>query len=150
MVHVHCIHVETRYCITVCQDLIFEYLLSPVGTIYMLLLGRFEKLDLVFQNSRQGSEFLKPGVPSEDLGLRNVSTMPPPKKLIQSTSNGIPPHPPRMMPPPPPKFPSPPRSQKADSSNSITKKPTNDPVPGSTLTISFSLKELKKKISGRN
>lgn len=117
----------------------------------MLLLGRFENLDLVFQNSRQGSEFLKPGVLSEDLGLRNVSTMPPPKKLIQSTSNGMPPHPPRMMPPPPPKFPSPPRSQKADSSNSITKKPTNDPVPGSTLTISFSLKELKKKkISGRN
>eukprot|EP00262_Sarcandra_glabra_P004266 TRINITY_DN15228_c0_g1_i1.p1 TRINITY_DN15228_c0_g1~~TRINITY_DN15228_c0_g1_i1.p1 ORF type:complete len:151 (-),score=44.01 TRINITY_DN15228_c0_g1_i1:501-953(-) len=63
-----------------------------------------QNLDLVFQNSRQGSEFIKPGVPSENPGVRNVSTMPPPKKLAQSSSNGMPPPPPRTMPPPPPKF----------------------------------------------
>lgn len=34
MMHVHCIHVETSYCIPVCQDLIFEYLISPVGSWY--------------------------------------------------------------------------------------------------------------------
>lgn len=103
----------------------------------MILLRRCEKLDLVFQNSRQGSEFLKPGDPYVDLGVRNVSTMPPPKKLVQSASNGMLPPSPRNMPPPPPKFPSPPvlPSQNADDKNSIAKKPTAEPVPDTLMKL---------------
>ncbi|XP_058080270.1 protein RIK isoform X2 [Magnolia sinica] len=90
------------------------------------------------QNSRQGSEFLKPGVPYEDFSLRNVSTMPPPKKLIQSTSNGMPPPPPpRAMPPPPPKSPSspsPPPIQEADSEN-IPKGLTTDTLSDTLVKL---------------
>ncbi|KAG9439091.1 hypothetical protein H6P81_019256 [Aristolochia fimbriata] len=59
------------------------------------------------QNSCPGSEFLKPGVTLEDRTMRNISNMPPPKKLIQTDYNGIMPPLPRSMPPPPPKFSSP-------------------------------------------
>ncbi|XP_042498263.1 protein RIK isoform X2 [Macadamia integrifolia] len=53
----------------------------------------------------KGLEFLKPGTPSEDLGPRDISSMPPPQKLIQASSSGMLPPPPRTMkPPPPPKF----------------------------------------------
>ncbi|XP_047334835.1 protein RIK [Impatiens glandulifera] len=55
---------------------------------------------------QRSSEFLKPK-PSRDFGVRNISTMPPPKELGLQSSNGtmVPP-PPRAMrpPPPPPKF----------------------------------------------
>ncbi|XP_068656623.1 protein RIK isoform X2 [Aristolochia californica] len=54
------------------------------------------------QNLCPGSEFLKPGVTSEDPSMRNVSNMPPPKKLIQTDFNGMMLPPPRSMPPPPP------------------------------------------------
>ncbi|THU50935.1 hypothetical protein C4D60_Mb06t25640 [Musa balbisiana] len=58
------------------------------------------KVSTAFQNSQQGSEFLKPG--SEDSSVR-VSSMPPPKKLVDPGLNGMSP-PPRNMPPPPPKL----------------------------------------------
>ncbi|KAJ4973466.1 hypothetical protein NE237_006640 [Protea cynaroides] len=91
------------------------------------------------QNSLQGSEFLKPGTPPEDLGMRNISSMPPPKKLFQPSSNGIPLPRPRTMPPlpttpssrtmpppppPPPKFMS---SISPPKANGI--KSTSVPVP---------------------
>ncbi|KAK9271673.1 hypothetical protein L1049_002036 [Liquidambar formosana] len=50
----------------------------------------------------QGLEKLRPSEAMADLGVRNISTMPAPKKLAQPSSNGILPPPPRMMPPPPP------------------------------------------------
>lgn len=55
-----------------------------------------------FQNELQGSECLKPGSKGSD--VRNISTMPPPKKLVHMESDGMPRQPPRAMPPPPPKF----------------------------------------------
>lgn len=56
-----------------------------------------------------------------DLGVRNVSTMPAPKKLVQPASNGMPPPLPRTMPPPPPKF---------TSSAHVLAKTKSDDVPG--------------------
>uniref|UniRef100_A0A2P2LTF2 Protein RIK n=2 Tax=Rhizophora mucronata TaxID=61149 RepID=A0A2P2LTF2_RHIMU len=51
----------------------------------------------------QGSELLKAvGVPSADTGMRNVSTVPAPKKSELSSNVMPPPPPPRTMPPPPP------------------------------------------------
>jgi hypothetical protein len=50
----------------------------------------------------QGLELLKTNEQYDGLAVRNISTMPAPKKLIQPSSNGIPPPPPRTMPPPPP------------------------------------------------
>ncbi|KDP27241.1 hypothetical protein JCGZ_19940 [Jatropha curcas] len=50
----------------------------------------------------QGSELLKSGEEASADGVRNISTMPAPKKLIQPSQNGIPLHPPKSMPPPPP------------------------------------------------
>lgn len=52
----------------------------------------------------QDSEFLKPRSPTSNMGERNISTMPSPKKLTQQAINGLAPPPPRSMPPPPPKF----------------------------------------------
>ncbi|XP_072990714.1 protein RIK isoform X1 [Typha latifolia] len=77
------------------------------------------------QNSRKESEFLKPG--SEDSGIKLNSTMPPPRKLVESGSIGAPPRP-RNMPPPPPKF-MPPQSdpvmerRKSDLNNSMVAVP---------------------------
>ncbi|KAL5582169.1 hypothetical protein UlMin_014611 [Ulmus minor] len=71
-------------------------------------------------NPIQGSEFLKPVEPSADWDVRNVSSMPAPKKLVSSTTNGMPPPPSRTMapPPPPPKFNS---STPAEQSRNNTK-----------------------------
>ncbi|CAK9162990.1 unnamed protein product [Ilex paraguariensis] len=81
------------------------------------------------QKSLQGSKFLKPCVLTSDLDVRNISTMPAPKKLVQSSSDGMPPPPPRTMPlppartmpPPPPKFNSSMPDLKALKDNSMDK-----------------------------
>ncbi|XP_044468065.1 protein RIK-like isoform X2 [Mangifera indica] len=53
----------------------------------------------------QGSELNNPSEPSAGVEVRNLSNMPAPKRLVQSSVNGMPPPPPRSMPhPPPPKF----------------------------------------------
>jgi len=89
----------------------------------------------------QGSELLKPNERYENLVVRNISTMPAPKKLIQPSSNGFPAPPPRTMPPPPPPkramLPPPPPPKFYDStevkvqdkSNSL-RKTKSDAVPG--------------------
>ncbi|TYJ08548.1 hypothetical protein E1A91_A11G082300v1 [Gossypium mustelinum] len=51
----------------------------------------------------QESESLNPNKPLGDVGVKNVSNMPAPKKLIHPSSNGMPPPPPKSLPPPPPK-----------------------------------------------
>uniref|UniRef100_A0A1D1ZCX2 Protein RIK n=1 Tax=Anthurium amnicola TaxID=1678845 RepID=A0A1D1ZCX2_9ARAE len=62
------------------------------------------KLDLVFQNLRQGSESVKPGVSSDNLPVRDAASIPPPKKLVELQANGmLPPFQESMLPPPPQK-----------------------------------------------
>ncbi|KAJ8483810.1 hypothetical protein OPV22_016295 [Ensete ventricosum] len=79
---------------------------SKVSTAFQVFSLTFSEVDRQIAyncwtcNSQQGSEFLKPG--SEDSSMR-VSSMPPPKKLVDPGLNGMSP-PPRNMPPPPPKF----------------------------------------------
>jgi hypothetical protein len=87
---------------------------------------------LSFSNSLQGSEFLKPAEPSAGLDLRNVSTMPAPKKLVQLSSNGMAPPLPRTMPPapPPPKFTTSTFADTGHDKNNIPKKTKSDSVPG--------------------
>ncbi|TYH42739.1 hypothetical protein ES332_D11G082800v1 [Gossypium tomentosum] len=54
--------------------------------------------------ANQESESLNPNKPLGDVGVKNVSNMPAPKKLIHPSSNGMPPPPPpKSLPPPPPK-----------------------------------------------
>ncbi|WOK94442.1 protein RIK isoform X1 [Canna indica] len=80
------------------------------------------------QNSQQGSEFLKPGL--EDSGVRALSSMPPPKKLVDTGLNELPPTLPRNMPPPPPKFSS---LQSHSSIDNVKNKVLREPsiFPGS-------------------
>ncbi|GAU19852.1 hypothetical protein TSUD_170780 [Trifolium subterraneum] len=65
---------------------------------------KFQEQPVVSKSTKlnQGLELLKPNEQYDDLAVRNISTMPAPKKLIQPSSNGFPPPPPRNMPPPPP------------------------------------------------
>ncbi|XP_068334773.1 protein RIK isoform X2 [Pyrus communis] len=73
----------------------------------------------------------------QDLGVRNVSTMPAPKKLVQPASNGMPPPPPRTMPPPPPppKFTSSTQAVKVLDKNIALKKPKPDNVPDTLVKL---------------
>lgn len=94
-------------------------------------------LGFFLPNSLQGFKFLKPDEVSADLGVRNVSTMPAPKKLVSASSNGMPSPPSRTMlpPPPPPKFmPSAPTLKGQDKSN-IPKKTKSDPVPDTLVKL---------------
>ncbi|XP_054803518.1 protein RIK isoform X2 [Prosopis cineraria] len=71
----------------------------------------------------------------EDLALRNVSTMPPPKKLFKPLSNGMPPPPPRAMPPPPPpKFSASPDVEEPSKSK-ISNKTKSDAVPDTLIKL---------------
>ncbi|WJX75320.1 hypothetical protein P8452_58864 [Trifolium repens] len=65
---------------------------------------KFQEQPVVSKGTKlnQGLELLKPNEQYDGLAVRNISTMPAPKKLIQPSSNGIPPPLPRTMPPPPP------------------------------------------------
>ncbi|CAL8140808.1 unnamed protein product [Prunus armeniaca] len=74
----------------------------------------------------QELEMSKPNEMLADLGLRNVSTMPAPKKLVQPASNGMPPPLPRAMPPPPPKF---------TSSAHVLTKTKSDDVPDTLFKL---------------
>ncbi|KAL6287748.1 hypothetical protein ACE6H2_012138 [Prunus campanulata] len=71
-------------------------------------------------------EMSKPNELLADLGVRNVSTMPAPKKLVQPASNGMPPPLPRTMPPPPPKF---------TSSAHVLTKTKSDDVPDTLVKL---------------
>nr|XP_028963690.1 protein RIK [Malus domestica] len=73
----------------------------------------------------------------QDLGVRNVSTMPAPKKLVQQASNGMPPPPPRAMPPapPPPKFTSSTQAVKVLDKNIALKKTKPDNVPDTLVKL---------------
>lgn len=65
------------------------------------------------------------------MGVRNVSTMPAPKKLVSVTSIGMPPPPSRnMAPPPPPKFTSSTSAVKGQDKINILSKTKSDSVPG--------------------
>ncbi|KAH7532723.1 hypothetical protein FEM48_Zijuj04G0052600 [Ziziphus jujuba var. spinosa] len=83
------------------------------------------------------SELLKPVESSAGLGVRNVSNMPAPKKLISPTSNGRPTIPSRMMPPPPPppKFTSSTSSVKVQGKNNIMDKTKSDTVPDTLVKL---------------
>ncbi|KAI3991048.1 hypothetical protein MKX01_017208 [Papaver californicum] len=84
------------------------------------------------QNSPQGSEFLEPGPLSDS--FRNVSNIPPPKKLVQSLSNGMAP-PSSSMAMPPPKFALPTPLSQTTGERSATKiKPASGPPVPDTLT----------------
>ncbi|XP_059450295.1 protein RIK isoform X2 [Corylus avellana] len=85
----------------------------------------------------QGSEFLKPAEASADLDLRNVSTMPAPKKLVQLSSNGMAPPLPRTMPPapPPPKFTTSMFADTGHDKNNIPKKTKPDTVPDTLVKL---------------
>ncbi|KAJ6421548.1 hypothetical protein OIU84_028843 [Salix udensis] len=81
---------------------------------------------------QQGSELSKSGKSLlADLGVRNISTMPAPKKLAHPSSNGMPPPPPRAMPPPPPppKFTSSTPAARLQDKNNSWNKTMSDAVP---------------------
>ncbi|KAF5725405.1 protein RIK isoform X2 [Tripterygium wilfordii] len=87
----------------------------------------------------QGSRLLEPGDrSSSDLGVRNVSNMPEPKKLVPLSSNGMPPppRPPRTMPPPPPppKFSSTP-VEKFHDKDIVLNKTKPDAVPDTLVKL---------------
>ncbi|KAL6135520.1 hypothetical protein ACLB2K_067747 [Fragaria x ananassa] len=83
----------------------------------------------------QNSDLLRPPELASDLGVRNVSTMPAPKKLVQQVSNRMPPPPPRTMPPPPPKFTSSAQAVKEIDRNNDLKKTKSDNVPDTLVKL---------------
>ncbi|XP_004304230.1 PREDICTED: protein RIK-like [Fragaria vesca subsp. vesca] len=85
--------------------------------------------------AHQNSDLLRPPELASDLGVRNVSTMPAPKKLVQQVSNGMPPPPPRTMPPPPPKFTSSAQAVKEIDRNNDLKKTNSDNVPDTLVKL---------------
>lgn len=109
---------------------------------------KFQEQPVVSKGAKhdQGSELLKPSERYEGLAVRNISTMPAPKKLIQPPSNGFPAPPPRTMPPPPPPkraMPPPPPPPKfydstevkvQDKSNSL-RKTKSDAVPDTLVKL---------------
>lgn len=92
-----------------------------------------------FSYSLQGSEFLKPAEPSANFGVRDVSTMPAPKKLVQPSFSGMPSPGPRIMPPPLPpplpKFTLSTHAIKGDDKNNILNKTKSDSVPGKNRNL---------------
>ena len=74
---------------------------------------------------------LKTNEQSDGPVVRNISTMPAPKKLVQPSSNGMPPPLLRTMPPPPPppKFCGP-SEVKVHNKNKTLLKTKSDAVPG--------------------
>ncbi|KAK6913338.1 hypothetical protein RJ641_022939 [Dillenia turbinata] len=86
------------------------------------------------QNSLQGSEFRKPSDITTGLGVRNITTMPAPKKLVQPSSNEMPPPPPRTLPTPPPKFNAAPSSD-VKKKNVTLKKAESDDVPDTLVQL---------------
>ncbi|XP_024626074.1 protein RIK isoform X2 [Medicago truncatula] len=108
---------------------------------------KFQEQPVVSKGAKhnQGSELLKPNERYENLVVRNISTMPAPKKLVQPSSNGIPAPPPRTTPPPPPKraMPPPPPPPKfydsievkvQDKSNSL-RKTKSDAIPDTLVKL---------------
>ncbi|GMY12905.1 protein RIK isoform X1 [Fagus crenata] len=83
----------------------------------------------------QGLGFLKPAEPSADSGVRNVSTMPAPKKLVQSSSNGMPIQRTMPPPPPPPKFTSSTSAVKGHDKNNTLNKTKTDSVPDTLVKL---------------
>ncbi|XP_022774583.1 protein RIK isoform X2 [Durio zibethinus] len=98
-----------------------------------------------FQELPAGSKGpARPNQPLGDLGVKNVSTMPAPKKLVHPSSNGmpaptprtLPPPPPKtMLPPPPPKFTSSTLSGKSNDKNKVTSKAKLDAVPETLVQL---------------
>ncbi|MQL72888.1 hypothetical protein Taro_005262 [Colocasia esculenta] len=102
-----------------------------------------------YQNSRQGSESLKPGVSLDDLPVKSASSMSPPK-LVQLHCEGMPPPcpmsapppppqkimpPPSPPPPPPPKFTAPKLPPKDERENGAPKEPSMEPVPDTLMKL---------------
>ncbi|GMP28686.1 hypothetical protein CsSME_00004132 [Camellia sinensis var. sinensis] len=87
-------------------------------------------------NPHQGSKFQKAGEPTPDLGVRNISTMQAPKKLVQQSVNGMVLPPPRSMPPPPPppKFNSPVLPSKVHE-KSVLNKSKLESVPDTLIKL---------------
>ncbi|XP_061947858.1 protein RIK isoform X2 [Populus nigra] len=86
----------------------------------------------------QGSELSKSGKSLQaDLGIRNISTMPAPKKLVHPSSNGMPPPPPRAMPPPPPppKFTSSTPAARLQDKSNFWNKTMSDAVPDTLVKL---------------
>ncbi|XP_011000088.1 PREDICTED: protein RIK isoform X2 [Populus euphratica] len=87
----------------------------------------------------QGSEVSRSGKSLQaDLGVRNISTMPAPKKLVHpSSSNGMPPPPPRAMPPPPPppKFTSSTPAARLQDKTNFSNKTMSDAVPDTLVKL---------------
>ncbi|XP_024016883.1 protein RIK isoform X3 [Morus notabilis] len=101
---------------------------------------KFQELPIGSKGSAkpiQGSEFLKAVEVSADLGVRNVSTMPAPKKLVSATSNGMLPPPSITMPPPPPppKFTSSTSTLKGHDKIDIPNKTKSNPVPDTLVKL---------------
>ncbi|CAL9014276.1 unnamed protein product [Prunus brigantina] len=87
---------------------------------------KFQELPVGPAKVHQELEMSKPNELLADLDVRNVSTMPAPKKLVQPASNGMPPPLPRTMPPPPPKF---------TSSAHVLTKTKSDDVPDTLVKL---------------
>ncbi|XP_019455438.1 PREDICTED: protein RIK isoform X2 [Lupinus angustifolius] len=95
---------------------------------------KFQELPVDTKSTTKLNQQLEPPRFNEQSVVRNISTMPAPKKLIQPSS-GIPPPPSRAMPPPPPppKFSAPPEIKVQDKK--ILPKTKSDAVPDTLVKL---------------
>ncbi|KAF7803077.1 protein RIK isoform X1 [Senna tora] len=110
---------------------------TELNQVFSLTFYEANRLTLDLSVGPMRLEPFKAGEQFEDPVVRNVSTMPAPKKLTKPLSNGMPPPPPpRTMspPPPPPKF-SAPSEVKVPDKNNILSKTKSDAVPDTLIKL---------------
>ncbi|XP_027928451.1 protein RIK isoform X2 [Vigna unguiculata] len=99
---------------------------------------KFQELPVGSKGTAKLNQGLQPPKPNEQLDglvVRNISTMPAPKKLVRPSSNGMPaPLPITMPPPPPPKF-SGPSEVKVQDKNKNLFKTNSDAVPDTLVKL---------------
>ncbi|KAK8466220.1 hypothetical protein PHAVU_008G033600 [Phaseolus vulgaris] len=98
---------------------------------------KFQELPVGLKGTAKLNKGLQPLKPNEQCDglVRNISTMPAPKKLVQPSSNGMPVPLPRTMPlPPPPKF-SDPSEVKVQNRTKNLLKAKSDAVPDTLVKL---------------
>ncbi|KAL5176924.1 Protein RIK [Glycine soja] len=108
---------------------------TKLNQVFSLTFYEAKSLTLDLSVGPLGLQPLKPYEQSDGLVVRNILTMPAPKKLVPPSSNGMPPPLLRTMPPPPPPKFSDPFEVKVHNKNKTLLKTKSDAVPDTLVNL---------------